>query len=308
MTHAVASRLPVYLIHWDAPEWCRSSACSVLASVGVEVEVTVVDNGQREGPPLAEILPPGVRIITMPGNGGYTSAANAALDDWHDRLPDADFGLIGSHDLQVRPDTLARLLAVARDRPDCGLVAPALLAPVATSGGVDRPSGPIQVKLADAPDLVERDWAVGACLLLRRACVDVVGRFDERFGSYQEDVDYGLRVNAHGWKVLVVTSAEAWGLGTVSTQAIRYKAGNGVILAAKHRGPVAAVGRLGRLTVLIGRGLVAGVLPWRSTDERDLSRLWVRQRASALVDVVTSRRLIDVLRDRDGDAGRAGVG
>ena len=148
--------LPAYLIHWDAPEWCRDAARSLLASTGVAVEVVVVDNGQTHGPPVASVLPPEVRVLAMASNGGYTGGANAALDDWRDRFPQSELAVIGSHDLMVRPDTLARLVAAAGERPDCGLLAPALLSPVATSGGVVARAGPIQAVLAGAPERVER--------------------------------------------------------------------------------------------------------------------------------------------------------
>ena len=52
-------------------------------------------------------------------------------------------------------------------------------------------------------------------------CVDAVGAFDERFGSYAEDIDYGLRARDHGWEVLVLTTARAWGLGSSSANSVR---------------------------------------------------------------------------------------
>ena len=44
-------------------------------------------------------------------------------------------------------------------------------------------------------------------MLLRRACLDEVGVFDERFFSYCEEADLGLRARRRGWKVGLVRGA-----------------------------------------------------------------------------------------------------
>ena len=39
--------LPVYLIHFDRPDWCASSAASIAESIGIVVDLTVVDCHHR---------------------------------------------------------------------------------------------------------------------------------------------------------------------------------------------------------------------------------------------------------------------
>ena len=102
--------LPVYLVHWNAPEWCGSAARSLLASEGVVVDLTVVDNGQSGGPALDDLLPDRVRVLRTPSNVGYAGAANIGLSDWLSHSPASDFCVVGSHDLHVEPTTLARLV------------------------------------------------------------------------------------------------------------------------------------------------------------------------------------------------------
>ena len=102
--------LPVYLIHFDRPDWCASSATTIAGSTGIDVDLTVVDNGSRAGAHRLEQLIPGNRVLTMGENRGYTGAANAALHDWCVRYPAGDYCVIGSHDLHVEPDTFARLV------------------------------------------------------------------------------------------------------------------------------------------------------------------------------------------------------
>jgi hypothetical protein len=63
---------------------------------------------------------------------------------------------------------------------------------------------------------------VGTALLLKRAVVDRVGLFDDRYFAYLEDFDYSLRANAAGFDARVVPEGVVfhkgrWGLGTVES-------------------------------------------------------------------------------------------
>lgn len=295
-------RLPVYLIHWNAPEWCASAARSVLDSQGIEVDLTVIDNGQLGGTALTELLPPQARVLAMTDNRGYTGGANAGLSDWRDSYPAAELCVIASHDLHVEPRTLAALVKVATNRPDAGVVAPTIVSPYIATGGRWDGRRSFQLGLGDEGDVVERDWASGSCLLIRAACADDVGMFDERLGSYIEDVDYGLRVRDHGWKVLVVTSAHISGFGSSAPDAAKRVATNTVLLNAKRRG---WRGASSSLTLFAGwtiKGYVASVAPWRDATHRARSRRYATQRTAGLYEVFASGKLWRLLREERKNA------
>lgn len=213
--------LPVYLVHWNAPEWLRQACRSVLASTGVAVDVAVVDNGG-----LTTQLPREVRIIATGRNTGYTGGANVAIRDW--MTSDAPFAVVASHDLIVEPRALAVLVAAAIAHPSFGLLAPQ---PPDTGS---RRSG------ARHGEVVEFDWVSGQCILMRREAICEIGEFDERFGSYVEDVDLCYRARVSGWRVGVVPGARAQGQGRVSRAANRRGLANHVLFAAKHHGRTAA--------------------------------------------------------------------
>lgn len=218
-----ARTLPVYLVHHDAPDWVRSSVASILRS-DTPVVVTVVNNGPDEDLGLA----PGVRVLSTGRNAGYAGGANAAIADW--LSGDSPYAVIGAHDLHVEPDTLRRLRQAADLEPHAGVLAPTLSTnavggAVGTEGGLDL-----------------RAWVSGTCLLLRRACIEAVGGFDELFGSYGEDDELCARVRHAGWLVARVPGAEGHGLGSrAGDRRRRLRYPNLVLLAYRTRGPRGAL-------------------------------------------------------------------
>jgi GT2 family glycosyltransferase len=288
--------LPVYLIHFDRPAWCASAVASIRQSRGLVIDLTVINNGPQPHKQLVDQIPRGTRVLSVGENRGYTGGANVALRDWMARFPDGELCAIASHDLHVEFETFERLVELAEEHPEAGVVAPALVAPNPAAGGFWDGRVATQRPPNGTTALVRCDWASGTCLLLRRACVEQVGPFDERLGSYCEDVDYGLRAGDAGWAVLVAPAVRASGLGTSSSGSWGMRAANTILLNAKRHGRGTALESFCACAVSAARGILSGALPWRDRDRREHSRLVAGERAAALVELVRSGRLTEVLR------------
>ncbi|MDX6719973.1 MAG: hypothetical protein QOJ63_2227, partial [Solirubrobacteraceae bacterium] len=85
---------------------------------------------------------------------------------------------------------------------------PSLLGALGEFTGIGR-AGAASSRLAQyrAPTVEERgrgevDAVNGAFMLVRRAAIDQVGVFDERYGMYGEDLDWCWRFKRAGWSVL----------------------------------------------------------------------------------------------------------
>jgi GT2 family glycosyltransferase len=198
--------LPVYVIHWNAPRWCESAVASVEAA---GTDVTVIHNGGAR----PEVH---CRVIDHPENGGYTAGANIALREFLGGS--AAWCVVASHDLHVESDAFTRMLSDAQ--PGVGIVGPTF---------VDHHA-------------VNDDGISGACMMISRDCAERIGEFDERYGSYLEDVDYCMRARDAGF-ALVRSAAIAWTLGSRSTTARRRVFTNQVLLLAKRDGRRAAARR-----------------------------------------------------------------
>jgi GT2 family glycosyltransferase len=206
----------VYVIHWNAADWCAEAVTS-LGRSSAEIMLTVIDNASDSLPEVA------ARLMVLPENIGYTGAANVALDD-----SDSEFIVLCSHDAHVEPDTLELMLDAMHD-PSVGLVGPNLMRPDLAYDSGDQ--------------IEDREWLDGTCVMLRRTCIEQIGPFDTDYGSYWEDVDYGYRARQKGWRVVRVLSARAYGRGTGGgrrSQTLRRA--NAVLFAAKHGGSRAVFG------------------------------------------------------------------
>lgn len=247
----IGKQLPVYLVHWNAPEWVSSAAISILAS-DIPVAVTVVDNGPASATAAMD-LPSEVRIISTGGNRGYAGGANVALRDW---LPTgADWCVIGAHDLHVESSDLRRMLTAAWVAPSFGILGP----DTREHGGRSYYAGK---HLGYSEGIEERSVMSGTCLLLRRSCILQIGLLDEQFGSYGEDDELCHRARRYGWKVGRVSGTRAHGLGTKASNRRELVVRNRVLLQIKLTGKRSAgipvLGHyLKELTVLAMRGAMS---------------------------------------------------
>ncbi|MGH2839397.1 MAG: glycosyltransferase family 2 protein [Solirubrobacteraceae bacterium] len=181
---------------------------------GGPTEVTVVDNGSRDG--TAEFIRtrfPAVRLVELPDNRGFASANNVAL-----RATRAERVLLLNPDTQVWPGVLDRMAAFLDAHPRAGIVGCRLVRRDGTFDHAAKRSFPSVVNALRyfgpsssngylAPHVPEDsvggvDAVSGAFMLVRREALEKVGLLDERFWMYAEDLDWCYRAKQAGWEVL----------------------------------------------------------------------------------------------------------
>ena len=170
-----------------------------------DFEVIVVDNSGR-GLVRRQGVPPGIRIIENDHNLGFGAAINQGL-----ALSGARYLATLNDDAVAQARWLEALIGTLDRRPDAGMCASQvrlygenrldsagmLLARDGSSKqrGHGRPP-------EDFPEEEEVLLPSGSAALYRRAMLDDIGGFDERFFLYCEDTDLGLRARWRGWKCL----------------------------------------------------------------------------------------------------------
>ena len=205
----------------------------------------VVDNGSPADDLAA--LPPGVDLVALGANTGFGPAANVGLRRWLD-TGDGEWALVCPHDALPAPGCVERLVAAAADRPRAGLASAEygdagerLALPV-----VDRYFGGILAPTERRPGWESAGHPHGTLLLARRACLDDVGLFDERYFAYCEEADLGVRARAAGWEVGIVWGAVVANPGMTSEVGVPeyLMLRNSLLLVKEHSGRYPAFIRL----------------------------------------------------------------
>lgn len=237
------------------PTWNRASllaqALESLARQTYPIDrVIVVDNGSTDD--SAQVASrAAAQVISLGKNAGFAAAVNRGI-----REAKTDFICILNNDVTLEPDWLERLMAK-----------------------LDPAEGPDQAwfatgKLLDAGDRERIDGSFdavcrGGCALrcghgrrdsmlwnrprtihlapltaavFRASIFQKVGLLDEAFGSYLEDVDFGLRCAQAGLSGVYVPEAVAYHRGSATLgrwhpETVRNIARNQLLLVAKHYPP-----------------------------------------------------------------------
>ena len=225
-------------------------------------EVLVVDDASTDrSPQLASAL--GARVLALPKNLGFAHAVNSGV-----LQSDTEWLAIINSDVTLAQDWLAQLF-------DAALADHAAYA----CGPITRRDQP--ATLDGGYDLLSRGacpWRAGSgfpfdelrspdgfwlpsftALLIRRDLFLETGSLDEVFGSFLEDVDFGLRLRKLQPRGLFVPSALASHAGSAtfgawSYRSTRLQSRNQLLLVARHY-PDGWFRRF-------GRAVVAGQLLW----------------------------------------------
>jgi N-acetylglucosaminyl-diphospho-decaprenol L-rhamnosyltransferase len=198
---------------------CRPMVEACLASLRAHspsrpMQVWVVDNDSRDGTVEAARRIPGVEVIALGKNAGFAAATNLAIERGN-----SPYFLALNPDTRIRPGVLDSLLQLMDDDATIGICGcrlerengtfdhaarrsfPTVVGALAHFTGVGRrrgaPSALTQYRAPGARGPV--DAVSGAFMLIRRRVLDEIGRFDEGYWLYMEDLDLCYRAARAGW-------------------------------------------------------------------------------------------------------------
>lgn len=265
--------LSVVVVSYNTRDLLRRCLAGALAEADLlDLEVIVVDNASSDGSAAMVANEfPRVRLVASGENLGFAAANNLA------------FGLCrGRHVLMLNPDAVARRGALVRAvqrldasprvaaagarilGPDGSLQPsarrfPSLLDEALTLTGLaaryprSRFFGRFDRTWADPLQEAPVDWVPGAFLIVKREVLDEVGRFDEAFFLYYEEVDLCRRIRAAGheiryWPDLVVEhiggasskTQDSMAVSRKGTQLTLWRMRSALLYWRKHHGAVTA--------------------------------------------------------------------
>jgi GT2 family glycosyltransferase len=201
----------IVILNWNGHADTLRCIASLRRQTYPNARIVVVDNGSTEDPPDAFAgLDPGVRLVRLPENLGYTGGNNAAMR--------AAFGggaayvWLFNNDATADPDALAVMVAACEADPRIGLASPIVLEEgdpsiVQLGCGLFDPATHIYTPSYDRAQSAEwqrrfpdRIALHGTALLVRRELYEAIGGFDDVFFAYWEDIDYSMRSAQAGFR------------------------------------------------------------------------------------------------------------
>lgn len=198
--------LHVVVVHRDQPERCAASVAALLAE-GPGVTVTVVDSGSSPANARRlRALLPATEVIDAGRNVGFGPGANLGWRAWLE-AGKGEWVAVAPHDALVQPGCLDRIFSEVALRPDAGMVSAEFGPEFDLVPRVDWVLGGFYQPGMRGAGWQDVGYAHGTLLLVRRAVLEQVGLFDERYFAYCEEVDLSLRARAAGWRVGMVWGA-----------------------------------------------------------------------------------------------------
>lgn len=277
--------LSISIVSWNTREILDQCLHSVFATAnGLELEVTVVDNASSDGTQeMLENQYSQVRLISNAGNVGFACANNQAL-----AASSGKYFMLLNPDTLVMPGAFDSLLSFASAKPECGACGPMLL----------NEDGSLQPSWASLPSIWHEvfgrqhrvvsgvdysrcapselaavtpfpvGWLGGACILVRREVIDLVGPLDEDYFMYCEEADWAWRIANAGYRVYYVPQATVVHLGGQSSkqtplQCQLWLQSSKVRLARKRFGPLGALPVAAAGWLRVGKSAASGVLTSR---------------------------------------------
>jgi GT2 family glycosyltransferase len=220
------TNLSIVILTWNSSSYFKRCLDSIYENITQDsFEVVVVDNGSKDK--TVDILnryekeKSNFKCILLNKNYGTTKTRNIAI-----RETKGDFVLFLDSDTEIMHDTVELLLNTLKEFKDAALVAPRLVYPdlsvqfsckkfptimIKVMKFLGRPFERLVEKLElydpkryslDFKEIVEVDYCISACWLVRRGIFDSIGLFDENIFYTPEDVDFCLRVWLNGMKVI----------------------------------------------------------------------------------------------------------
>ncbi|MBI3520563.1 MAG: glycosyltransferase family 2 protein [Bacteroidetes bacterium] len=203
--------------------------CELLKSLSrisyLAIEIIVVDNASSEGTEMISDQFPGIKLVCSNKNLGFAGGNNLGLKEAQGK-----YILFINNDVEVSPDFLEPLVArlshldtTAAVSPKIKYFTPGTTIQYAGSYAVNPftlrnthiGTGETDYGQYNEPRLTS--YAHGACMLVKKSVIDLIGSMDECFFLYYEEQDWCERMNRHGYHIFYVPQSEVFHKESMST-------------------------------------------------------------------------------------------
>ncbi len=201
------------IVTYKGKQW-YDKCFSFLRESTIPIQTIVIDNtpGDEDATYIKEHFPE-VHLIKTNENLGFGKANNIGVRYALDNV--CDYVFLLNQDAWIEPDTINKLINIAEQHPEYGILSPIHLNAERTAINMQIGLGAHnrnEKLLSDfylnrVGDVYETNYVNAAAWLLPRKTLEIVGGFDPIFKHYEEDDNYLNRVRYHNLKVGVCPNA-----------------------------------------------------------------------------------------------------
>ena len=219
-------KIAVVILNWNGRALLEQFLPSVV-SYSPEAAIYVVDNASEDNSvSYVQTHFPGINILRNTENLGYVGGYNQSL-----RHIEADVYCLLNSDVEVTPHWLAPITKRFQEDSALGVLQPKmkdqrhrhLFEYAGAAGGfIDSMGYPycrgrlfqhIEEDRAQYNDIMDIQWASGACFFVRSDVFWELGGFDEDYFAHQEEVDFCWRARNRRHKVQYLGHSEVYHIG-----------------------------------------------------------------------------------------------
>ena len=228
--------ISIVIVNWNTKDMLRDCLNSIKKEKGMlTVQTLVIDNDSADG--SREMVGydfPEVKLINSGGNVGFAKANNIATG-----YAESQLVLFLNPDTIVLPGSLQKMVNYMDVNPTVGALGCMMIG----ADGEPQPLG-LQWNPTPVTKLIEMLFIstetldkiksilpykdpyqsgqvkilFGGCLMVRKAILDQVGWFDERYFMYVEDADLCRKIAERGWRLYYLSEAQIVHLGGGATK------------------------------------------------------------------------------------------
>ncbi len=219
-------KVAVVILNWNGKSFLEKFLPSVLTHSTAATLIVADNNSTDDSVAFLKEHYPGIRIIQIAENGGYSKGYNIAL-----RQIQAEYYVLLNSDIEVSSDWLEPVLRLMDSDPTIAACQPKLLDynhkdlfeyAGAAGGYLDYLGYPFcRGRLFNS---LEKDsgqyngnheifWASGACLFVRASDYHAVGGLDDDFFAHLEEIDLCWRLKSKGHKIFYCGESTVYHVG-----------------------------------------------------------------------------------------------
>lgn len=203
----INSKVAVIIVNWKKYDITSSCIESILHSTNSNFKIILVDNESDNKKVKNFKYRDEIKIIQNKKNEGFSKANNIGID--YALKNNYDYTILINNDTIVEKNLIEVLLKTAQAK-NFSVVQPLILKyngkEIWNAGGrinyffgnfITRKK--VGNSLNSSHELTE--WLTGCCCLFKTKIFKEIGKLDESFFAYYEDVDFSLRLKKHGYKI-----------------------------------------------------------------------------------------------------------